>query len=205
MIKTVIFDFDGTIADSFKLVAEIAYELTGIPRKSDEEVMRLRKLPLLKAVREVHIPLAHIPRLLLQGRQKMHERIVEVKPFAGVPEVLQSLHEEGHHLLVMSSNSENNVRSFLRANKLESCFDGVYGGASIFSKAGGLRKILRRNRLDAKQCFYVGDEVRDIVGATRAGITPISVTWGYQAPEALEKYTPHALIHKPADLLKSLR
>jgi phosphoglycolate phosphatase-like HAD superfamily hydrolase len=172
-MKTLIFDFDGTLADSFELVIEIAYELTGMPRQSDDEVNRLRHLPLLKAVREMHIPLRLAPRFLVKGRQKMLERIHEVHPFPGIPEVLKELHANGYHLLVTSSNSEHNVRAFLRTNELESYFDGVYGGASLFNKASSLKKVIKRNKLDAGDCFYVGDEVRDIVAATKVGMEPV--------------------------------
>ncbi|MET1033259.1 MAG: HAD hydrolase-like protein, partial [Candidatus Saccharimonadales bacterium] len=134
MKKTLIFDFDGTIADSFELVIDIVYQLTGIPHQNEQEVARLRKLPLLKAAREMKIPFSRAPGLLLKGRQVMHDRISEVHPFVGVPETLHQLQEVGYHMLVMSSNSEQNVRTFLRANNLELYFDGVYGGASIFSK-----------------------------------------------------------------------
>ena len=201
-MKTLIFDFDGTIADSFELVIEIAYELTNIPKQSQEEVARLRHLPLLKAAREMHIPLRMAPRLLVKGRQKMLERIQEVDPFPDIPKVLRQLHDTGYHLLVISSNSENNVRAFLRANDLESFFDGVYGNASIFNKASSLKKVLRRNRLDAADCFYVGDEVRDVVAASKVGMEPVAVAWGYQAKAALTKYHPYALLDKPTDLLR---
>lgn len=200
-MKTLIFDFDGTLADSFELVIDIVYELTGIPHQNEKEVARLRKLPLLKAAREMKIPLSRAPGLLLRGRQMMHERIHEVHPFPGIPEVLQELHEAGYHMLVISSNSEQNVRTFLRANDLEGYFDGVYGGASVISKAGALKRVMRRNRLVPANCYYVGDEVRDIVAATKAGIEPIAVTWGYQAPEALADYHPYALVNDPAELL----
>lgn len=201
MRKTLIFDFDGTIADSFELVIDIVYELTGIPRQNEQEIARLRKLPLLKAARDMKIPLSRVPGLLLKGRQMMHERIQEVHPFPGVPETLHTLQEAGYHMLVMSSNSEQNVRTFLRANDLELYFDGVYGGASVFSKTGALRKVMRRNRLDSANCYYIGDEVRDIIAATKARIEPVAVTWGYQAPEALIEHHPYAIAKKPADLL----
>lgn len=201
-MKTLIFDFDGTIADSFELVIEIAYELTGLPKRSEEEVAKLRHLPFVRATRELGIPMRHIPRLLIQGRQKMLERIHEVHPFPGMPEVLKELHDNGYHLLVTSSNSEKNVRTFLRANELESYFDGVYGNASIFNKATSIRKVLRRNKLDPSDCFYIGDEVRDVIAAARVRVEPVAVTWGYQASEALAKYHPYALVDHPADLLR---
>jgi HAD superfamily phosphatase (TIGR01681 family) len=201
-MKTLVFDFDGTLADSFELVIEIAYELTGLPKQSDAEVARLRHLPLLKAAREMHIPLRMAPRLLVKGRQKMLERIHEVHPFPGIPEVLRELHDNGYHLLVISSNSEHNVRSFLRTNELEPYFDGVYGNASIFNKASSLKKVLKRNKLDAADCFYIGDEVRDVVAASKVGMEPVAVSWGYQAKQALEKYHPFAILDQPTDLLQ---
>lgn len=200
-MKTLVFDFDGTLADSFELVIDIAYELTGIPRQSEEEVARLRHLPLLKAAREMHIPLRKAPRLLVKGRQMMMERIDEVHPFPGIPEVLRELHDNGYHLLVISSNSEHNVRSFLRTNALEPFFDGVYGGASI-NKAASLRRVLKRNKLDAADCFYIGDEVRDIAAASKVGMEPVAVAWGYQAKDALKKYHPYAVLDQPTDLLQ---
>jgi phosphoglycolate phosphatase len=201
-MKTLVFDFDGTLADSFELVIEIAYELTGMPKQSEEEVARLRHLPLLKAAREMRIPLRMAPRLLVKGRQKMLERIHEVQPFPSIPEVLRELHDNGYHLLVISSNSEHNVRSFLRTNGLEPYFDGVYGNASIFNKASSLKKVLKNNKLDAADCFYIGDEVRDVVAASKVGMEPVAVAWGYQAKPALEKYHPFAILDQPTDLLQ---
>jgi len=202
-MKTLIFDFDGTIADSFELVVDIAYELTGIPKQSDAEVARLRHLPLLKAAREMRIPLRMAPKLLVTGRQKMLDRIHEVHPFPGIPEVLKELHDNGYHLLVISSNSEHNVRSFLRTNALEAFFDGVYGNASIFNKASSLKRVMKRNKLEAADCFYIGDEVRDIVAASKVGMEPVAVSWGYQARGALAKHHPFALLDQPTDLLQT--
>lgn len=178
---------------------DIAYKITDLPPQSDSDVARLRKLPFMKVVRELGIPLYQVPKLLIKGRQKMLERMDEVHPFAGVPEVLKELYDAGYHLLVTSSNSEKNVRIFLRANKLEAYFDGVYGNASI-NKASSLRKVMRRNKLDVADCFYIGDEVRDIVAATKVKMDVVAVAWGYQAPESLMKNNPYALVHKPEEL-----
>lgn len=201
-MKTLIFDFDGTLADSFELALELAYEILEIDPLPAKEVSRLRRLPLLKAVRELRVPLYRLPRLLLYGRQKMHERIHEVHPFPGIPEAVAILHEQGHHLLVISSNSEQNVRSFLRANELEHYFDGVYGGVGVFDKAAALRKVMRRNKLDPASCYYIGDEVRDIMAATRVHVRTVSVAWGYQHATALKAHNPFAIAYLPTDLLE---
>lgn len=200
-MKTLIFDFDGTLADSFELVMAISSELTGREPPEEAEIARLRHLPLIKVIRELHIPLRRFPKLLVQGKQMMHERIHEVHPFPGIAGAIKALHAHGHRLLVISSNSEQNVRTFLRANNLETYFDGVHGSAAIFNKASALRRIIRRNRLIVKDCYYIGDEVRDIVAASKVGIEPVAVTWGYQAPEALMQHRPFAVANKPSELV----
>jgi phosphoglycolate phosphatase len=136
MKKTLIFDFDGTLADSFELVVDIAHDLSGVPRQTEAQIARLRRLPLIKATRELGIPVHKLPVMLVKGRQMMHERMNEVHPFPGVADAVRDLKEAGFHMLVTSSNSGQNVRTFLRANNLEQYFDGVYGGASIISKVG---------------------------------------------------------------------
>jgi phosphoglycolate phosphatase len=204
-MKTLIFDFDGTIADSFELVLDIAHDLMGLERFSQDEIDRLRGMPIAKIIRELHIPMRRLPRLVIKGRQRMHERIHEVHPFPGMPEVLHALHDDGFHLLVISSNSERNVRTFLRANNLESYFDGVYGGVAVFNKSNALRKVLRRNQLQPADCFYIGDEVRDVVAATKSGVEPVAVAWGYQTAQALTDCHPFALAKEPVDLLRIFR
>ena len=201
-MKTLIFDFDGTLGDSFELAIDIAVEITGMPRASAEKIDHLRRLPLLRAIKEIGVPFRKIPGLIVKGRQRMLERMNEVAPFDGIPEVLKSLHAAGYHLLVISSNSEKNVRSFLRTNNLEPYFDGVYGSASIFNKALTLKKVIRRNKLEVADCFYIGDEVRDIVAAARVGVEPVAVAWGYQAAEALQEYHPYALLDHPKELMR---
>jgi phosphoglycolate phosphatase len=204
-MKTIIFDFDGTIADSFELALEIARELADISHVDKAEIERFRQMPLAKVVRELHVPIRLVPRLIIVGRQKMHERLGEVHPFPGITETLKGLHEDGNHLLVMSSNSEQNVRAFLRTTKLERYFDGVYGGASVLNKGSALKKVIKKNKIDKSSCYYVGDEVRDIVAASKAGAEPVAVAWGYQAPEALKHYHPAALVKDPAELLAVFR
>jgi phosphoglycolate phosphatase len=197
-----IFDFDGTIGDSFELVMEIAYELTGIQPLDHLEVSRLRHLPIMKAIRELGVPLHRVPRLLLHGRHLMSERMQEVHPFAGIPQTLQRLHEQGHDLRILSSNSEQNVRSFLQANGLEHYFASVHGGVGVLNKAAAIKKVLRHDQLQADACFYIGDEVRDVIAAQKVHVRSIAVSWGYQAADALRTHRPFAIVATPGELVE---
>ena len=200
--ETIIFDFDGTIADSMMLVISIFRELTGWQgAQTPEDIARMRRMPVRKVIKEVKVPLYQAPALLVRGRKMMSARLAEVPIFAGMSNVVHTLHRRGHRMLVMSTNSTQNVESFLRLNHLENYFQSVYGGVGLLNKAGALRRITRINHIDRKTCFYIGDEQRDIDGARRVGIKAVGVSWGYNDAELLRAHHPFAIAEKPADIL----
>ncbi len=204
--ETIIFDFDGTIADSLMLVIDIFRELTGWQgAQTPEDVARMRRMPIRKVIKEVKVPLYQAPSLLMRGRKMMTARIAEVPIFAGMAEVIRTLHKQGHRMLVMSTNSAQNVEKFLRLNHLEAYFDTIYGGVGLLNKAGVLRRITRINHIDRKKCVYIGDEQRDIDGARRVSIRTVAVSWGYNDAELLRTHHPFALAETPADILKILK
>lgn len=192
------------MADSIEVALDVAHDITGLPRLSDEEIARLRKMPPLRILRELKIPLHQVPRLASEFRRRMHERIEEVKPCKGIPAALKKLSQEDCHMLVISSNSEQNIRSFLRINKMEHYFSGVYGSVGLFGKSAVLKRVMRRNKLDPKNCFYIGDEVRDIVSAKKVGVPVVAVSWGFQDSETLLQHTPDKILAKPAEILNLL-
>lgn len=206
--KTIIFDFDGTLADTFSLVVDVSYGIAGNTRRLPApEVEPLRRLPLLKAVRALGISLWQIPRLILLTRRRMFSRIHEVPVFPGIPETLQRLDAEGYALCVLTSNHQRNAQAMLCAHNLERYFSDIvsvpYG--NIFFKIYGLRKLLHRNHLRAENCFYVGNEVLDLHAAERAGMRAIATTWGGHDRDELAATKPFAIIDKPEELLKLVK
>src|SRR5882757_8129980 len=106
-MATFIFDFDGTLADSFGLMVDTAHEILGYKdRMSAERIEKLRGLPVHKVLKEVGVRWWQVPRLATRGRQMMAARLVaDVEPFPKIPEVLHELHSKGHKLFMLSSNS----------------------------------------------------------------------------------------------------
>ncbi len=203
MQKTVIFDFDGTIADTFELIVDVSYELSGVSRLPASKIAPLKKLPLLVAVPKLGIRWWQIPRLLTKTRSRMLPRMGEVLLFPGVADAVAKLHASGHRLLILSSNSPQNVWVFLRAYHLDQYFEGVYGVpyGSVPFKARGLWKVRRRLKLQASDCFYVGNEAVDIRAAEHAGMQGVAVTWSGQDKADLADAQPFAVAEKPADIL----
>ena len=206
MATSLLFDFDGTIADSFPLIVDLFYELTEQqPIVDEQRINRLRQLPFRKVVKELDVPFHRVPGLIVRGKSLMQRRIGEVKPFPQIEQVLRDLRADGHRLFILSSNSEENIRKFLRKEKIEDYFEDVQGGASLLAKAHAIKKIMHKNELDPKDCVYIGDEVRDITAAKKAGVRVVSVAWGFNDRKALAKHKPFALVYRPTELIELFR
>jgi phosphoglycolate phosphatase len=202
-MATLIFDFDGTLADSFVLTVDVAHEVMGYAdRLSAERIEQMRGLPPRTILREFGVRWWRIPALLTRGRKLIGGRLVaEVRPFPGVAPTLRKLHGGGHRLFVLSSNSKVNVDAFLHAHSMHDVFDRIYGDVGIFSKAGRLRQIIRENHLHSTDTWYVGDEVRDIIAAHQTGIAVAAVTWGFNSKAILQDARPDKIINKPQELV----
>lgn len=201
-MKTVIFDFDGTLADSLDVIVEIFEHITGKSANlSREEMAGLRHMPIPAVAKRLGIPVWRAPWLLWRGRRLMSRYIQQVPPFAGVESVLQNLQSKGFRLIIVSSNSRANVRKFLSHYGLHGYFHRVYGGVGLFAKAGALRNIMNRNHLKPDDCVYIGDETRDIEACQSIGLRCIAAKWGFADPVFLESHNPTALAGSPQELV----
>ncbi len=202
---TIIFDFDGTIADSFEVIISIFQHLTKNHTKlSEEDMHRLRQQPLLTVAKQLHVPAWKIPYLVFRGRLLMRSRMSQVVIFEGMGKVIDQLHAEGHELFILSSNSSGNVKTFLHEHHLNSRFVDIRGNVSLLGKARALRKLLHRNSLNIDDTWYVGDESRDIEASKSVGLRCIAVTWGFADLAALEPLKPTALAHEPKEIVDIL-
>jgi phosphoglycolate phosphatase len=200
--RTLIFDFDGTLADTFYIAVGVFRKLARVWHITDDaEVERLRSLPAREALRSLGVKWWHLPIIAYHGRKAIHEQRDNVKAFTGIKEVIAELHKRGYRLYIISSNSNKNIEHFLQNNKLTNYFDGYHGGIGAFDKAKAITGFVRRNKLKIEDCWYIGDEVRDIDAATKAGIRYVSVSWGYNNRKALRNAEAKLVVGRPKELL----
>ncbi len=203
-MSAIIFDFDGTIADSFDYVADFLAGEVGIEQLSSIQREDLRHKSMSAMTRYLKYPKWKLPMLYFRGRQAMSNDIRNIQPFTDMPDVIRKLHAEGHELFIVTSNSLNNVHAFLHHHELHEYFLKVVASVSIFGKASALRKLLKEQQLSIDDAFYVGDELRDIQAAKSINLRVISATWGFARLQDLVAAKPLALIDKPEDLIKIL-
>ncbi len=198
-MKHIIFDFDGTLADTLPHVLDIGEEVTGliIDRKQIEV---LRNKPMKVILKEFKIPLRRVPRYLIQGKKLLLKRNDKITPIKGIESVLKDLKKAGYDMQIVSSNSAPIIVSFLRRYKIEQYFSSVHGNIGLFSKAQALKKIIKRQNKQIGECIYIGDEVRDIEAAKKINLSIVAVTWGFNGEQILKEHDPNALAIKPSQL-----
>ena len=205
-VKSVIFDFDGTIANSFAATLRIANALAptfGYRPAGLEEVEVMRGWTYRQIAAELGVPWHKIPIIAARIRKELSANIAQLETFDGLPSVLTELHTRGFGLGILTSNSKANVERFLAARGLKQ-FQFVSTSASVWGKKRRLEALLRSHRLHAGEVAYVGDEVRDIEATKPLAIRMIAVGWGYAAPAALAAHSPDHLINDPSELLDIL-
>ncbi len=206
MIKTIIFDFDGTIADtlSFTWRRIINYlKKEKITDKHDTAIIEeIRTKSYSELISHFKISWLRLPLILLEIRKAqkdLYPVMDKIKIYEGMTEILNNMKKRGYKLGILSSNNKENIDKFLKLNNLK-VFDFVKCGRNLFGKDKAIRKIIKDYHLKKDEILYVADEVRDIEACSKAGIKIISVTWGFNIRELLAKYKPDWIIDKPEEI-----
>jgi phosphoglycolate phosphatase len=190
--RLVLFDFDGTLADTGDWVAQAMNRAAvrfGFRSTSAAEIEMLRGLPNREILRYLGVPLWKLPRIVMYIRQLATAESPRTKLFPGTREMLARLSAGGVALAVVSSNSEENIRRVLGTDTA-TLIRYYECGISLFGKAARFKRILKRSGLPAAQALAIGDESRDIDAAKAAGLPSGAVTWGYATGMLLRSCEP---------------
>lgn len=201
----VIFDLDGTLADSFpwflRNVNDVA-DRFGFRRITDGNRESLRHAGSREILKRLEIPLWKLPAIARHMRRMKTADLAGIPLFPGAEAMLRVLRDGGITLALVSSDHEANARGQLgEAAQLFAHFDC---GASLFGKSTKFRRVMKRSGVTPAQAISVGDEVRDIEAARAAGIACGAVMWGAAAPNALRALRPDLVFERMEDIAAQL-
>jgi len=203
MIRHIIFDFDGTIADSGEISLQIINELAGKYHYKEftrAEVRELNNIPIKERLKKVGLPLHKIPQITVDVLVKYRRLVSSLQAYDGIKEMLNALKREGLYLTIISSNSAENIKEFLRNNSLE-MFDRVVSAQNFFGKHRSIARYLKESGLSAEEAIYIGDELRDIEACKKIGVKIISVAWGFDSRELLQSGNPEYISDRHGDII----
>lgn len=206
MVKLALFDFDGTLADSFPVFVghlDEAARRFGFRRLGADEVERLRGLESRAILRELGIQPWKMPAIAAWMRGRMAEERARISLFPGIAAAIERLHAAGVGLGIVSSNDAATIRGVLGEAHARR-FSHLECGASLFGKATRLRRAIRAGGVAPDEAIYVGDEIRDAEAARAAGVAFGAVGWGYARRDALRACAPAALFATTDELVATL-
>ncbi len=203
MIKLILFDFDGTIADTLGTVVNLYNKLApenNMPTVSNSQVQILRNQSAKEIIKEFKISPIKIMLIGNSIRKEVKENIKDIPIFDGIDLLFNNLKKKNIKIGILTSNSKENVELFLKNKKINSV-DFIHGEKNIFGKAKVIEKVIKNEQISKNDVIYVGDEVRDIESAHKAKIKIISVSWGFNSKKRLKAANPDYLVDNPNEIL----
>lgn len=195
MKKWIIFDFDGTLANSkavaFQVINRLA-DIHGFPRFSTEKAATMQG--------QEKSLLSQFPLIADDFYKLYKESLKEIPLFNGIREILIKLRDNGMQIAVISSNEERNIRQYFLEQGIDFITE-VYTSSDLYGKDTMIDAFCQKHRLSKDEVIYVGDEVRDIHACHKSGIDVIWVNWGYDTAEQAIPEKPTFTAKEPAELL----
>ena len=192
-VNKIIFDFDGTLADTFDQQVKLIKEIR--PETSQEEVNRFREIGATALVKEMKLPWSQLIVMTNKISLRHGEVVKKAKAFMGIKSLIADLRKKKVRVEVLTSNRSKNVKIWLEDKGI--VVDKVIGGIGIFGKDKKLKTL-------KGDFIYVGDEIRDIEACKKVGVKIIAVSWGFNSKKALMKAKPDYLVERVTDLRKLL-
>lgn len=205
--RCVIFDFDGTLADTEKFIVDIYNEIAdkyGFERIDQQIYEQVKTMSIPQIIAALDISYKKAMSLMKAGQKLLRTRIESVEPFEeNLGSILNTIEALSGPMGVISSNLKKNIRLFLKHQGVDNMAFII--SSPLFSKEHKIRSIMRRRRLAPSEVLYVGDETRDIVSSHNAGVDVAAAAWGYTAEATLKAQNPTYIIHSIHDIISILK
>ena len=211
MIRTVLFDLDGTLTDSREgIVNSVKYaiEKLGGTMPDQQTLLKFIGPPLQESFIAY---CGYDTETAARGVEVFRERYEPVgqyenQPAPGLRELLARLKERGYTLALASSKPEELCVSICRRFGFTPFLSAVTGSpaGADWEKADVIREAMRRLRLtdaDKPTVLMVGDRKYDVLGAQECGLACVGVEFfGYAAPGELAEAGAAAVVRTAEEL-----
>ena len=208
MIKYLVFDFDGTLADTTEGILQTTratFARMGLPIPSDDDIRLGIGLPLKGSLHTAGVPDDRLD----EGSDIYHEIFYEIAPkhitiYPGVRESLEMLAAKGLRMGIATSRTEHSLVMLLEEHGIRQYFEilGSVGCVERPKPAPDLvRWVLERFGADPSEAMVIGDTTYDIQMGTAAGCRTCAVSYGNHSVERLLTASPDHIVADLWDLV----
>ena len=211
MIKTILFDLDGTLLNTIDDLADAANWVCtqhGWPTFPVETYKHFVGNGIPKLVERFSPAEARTPEQLaatlaeFSARYDAHKED-KTAPYPGIPELLEQLQEKGMILAVASNKYQSATVKLISHYFPHIRFTAVFGqreGVNVKPDPTVVHDILDITRISREDVLYVGDSGVDMQTAANAGVTACGVTWGFRPRTELEEFHPAHIVDNATDI-----
>jgi len=209
MIRAVLYDHDGTLVDSLRVVVgatNAVLRARGLPEERGEVIIADMVYPTAPRMgRHAHTADAGEQRRLANEFYAAARTMVpeHVNLYPDVPAMLAAAAMRGLRQSVVSNNEGAFVRAVLGSLRLAAHFSCLYGEEDIPATKPDPRGLLQAAAVmdvPVAVCCYVGDSAGDCRAAHAAGMAAIGVTWGIHRRDEMTAMGFDVLIDRPGEL-----
>ncbi|WP_122574811.1 HAD-IIIA family hydrolase [Pseudomonas viridiflava] len=203
-----IFDWDGTLADSIGRIIESMRTAAiggGLEERDDESIKGIIGLGLPEAIRTLYPSITAND--LIDFRQRyadcyMAMDNVPSRLFEGVSESIQAFRDEGYRLAVATGKARRGLDRVLKANAWLDFFDITRAADETASKPDPLmlHEIMAHCDVAPERSLMIGDSSFDLQMARNAGMDSVAVGYGAQSLDSLRAYEPRLAIEHFSEL-----
>ncbi len=209
--KLIIFDLDGTLADTVESITEAmnaALTEMGLPLRDEAYIRRSvgngSRTLCVRVLPDDRRDDATVAKLLKIYDRTYGETYMHVKSlYPGMTDALEALHARGYKMAVFSNKQDAYVKNLCRALLPEGYFgaaEGQLDGRPIKPDPATALEICARLGIAPEDAVMVGDGETDVELSLRGGLTPVSVTWGFRSREQLAAAGGKIFVDSTADL-----
>ena len=206
--KLLIFDWDGTLADSVGRIVtamRVAAQRTGRPERDEMSIRGIIGLGLPEAILELYPGMAKPEMVVFRQHYADVYIAMDEQPsplFAGVADTLEAFRADGYRLAVATGKARRGLDRVLKVHGWERFFDVTRAADETASKPNPLmlNQILAHCDVPPNQALMVGDASFDLLMARNAGIDSVAVSYGAQPVERLLTFEPRLAIDKFPEL-----
>ena len=203
----VVFDWDGTLFDSTRLIArciQSACADVGTAVPSDRDASFVIGLGLADALQHAApgFPKERYRELADRYRHHYLASLDQVVLFEGTVEMLRALKERNHWLGVATGKTRRGLDDALRSSPLAGLFDATRTADETRGKPDPLMllELMRELGADPERTLMVGDTTHDLQLAANAGCESVAVSFGAHAHAEFAGHRPLHVAHSTADL-----
>jgi len=207
MIKAVLFDFDGTLADTNPLIYRTFKETFEkmLPEKKFTDVEIYDCIgPTLDETGNKYFP--EYPQKFVDNYRELnaiyHDEMIKIYP--GVLEMVAQLKKKNLRLAIVSSKKRDFVIRGLKIVGLYEYFDFIVASDDVVKHKPDkepLMKAINHYNITSNECLMVGDNSHDIHGARNTGVKSIAVGWALKGVEYMKSLEPDYLVHEASEIL----